>query len=73
MSHPYTIDTGPPKFSPVLQVVFTPVKTDIMENENTKVDSPAIRTHSSISKRTHNLIILRKETAQSFKDFVQNF
>jgi hypothetical protein len=59
-SHPYTIVTGPPKASPVVYRVVTPVKIDIMENVNAKFDSTldiAIQTHSSIPKRTSNLII----------------
>jgi hypothetical protein len=60
MSHPYTIVVKPPKVSPVVNIVITPVKIDITENKNTKFHSTlhtTIQIDSSISKRTCNSII----------------
>ena len=39
ISHPYTKETGPPKFNPVLYSVVTPVNTDIIENEKAKFEN----------------------------------
>lgn len=38
-NHPYTILIVPPNLSPVEYRVVNPVSTDIIENENAKLDS----------------------------------
>jgi len=59
MSLLYTIIARPQKVSPIVYIVVTLVKIDIMENENAKFHSTlytTIQTHSSISKHIGNLI-----------------
>lgn len=58
INHPYTIETGPPNFSPVLYSVVIPVRTDMMANEKAKLDTTLqFQTKTDTKHKLSNLFL----------------